>query len=248
MTYASREATQARAARLAGGMFLFVNVAGIFSEVFVRGSLLSGDAARVAQSIVNSERLFRLGIASDLVMYAGGLVLIWALYVLLRPVNRDLALLAALFRIVETAVSAAAVLGSLIAVQLLGGAEYLNAFGAGELDALSRLARNVFSFGQDVGFVFLGLGSALFAYLLLKSRYVPRLLAGWGMFASLLLVVYNLVIVVAPEVVDPLMYVAIAPMGLYEIPIGFWLLLKGADIRANSGTDGPSETPRTRGS
>lgn len=234
MTNSSTEAAQARAARLAGAMFLFVNAAGIFAEVFVRGSLLNGDAAQVAQNIVDAERLFRLGIVSDLVMYAGGLVLIWALYVLLRPVNRDLALLAAVFRLVETAVSVAAVLGSLIAVQLLVGAEYLSAFEASELYALSRLARTVFGFGQDVGFIFLGLGSAVFAYLLLKARYVPRILAGWGVFASLLLVIYNLAIVVFPEAVDTLMYVAIAPMGLYEIPIGFWLLLKGADIRPAS--------------
>lgn len=233
MTNSSTEAAQARAGRLAGAMFLFVNAAGVFAEVFVRGSLLSGDAAMVAQNIIDSERLFRLGIVSDLVMYAGGLVLIWALYVLLVPVNRDLALLAALLRVVETAVGVAAVLGSLIAVQLLGGAEYLSAFAPGELHALSRLARNVFSFGQDVGFVFLGLGSALFAYLLLTSRFVPRVLAGWGVFASLLLTVYNLVIVVFPAAVDTLMYVAIAPMGLYEISIGFWLLLKGPDLRAS---------------
>lgn len=230
MTNKVTEVTQAIAARIAGAMFLFVNATGIFAEVFVRGSLLSGDATQVAQNIIDSERLYRLSIVSDLVMLTGGLVLIWALYVLLRPVNRDLALLAVFLRIVETAVSVAATVASLIAVRLLSRAEYLNVFQAGELHALSRLARGAFGFGQDVGFIFLGLGSAVFAYLLLRSRYIPRVLAGWGVFASLLLATYNLVIIVAPGAVETLMYVSLAPMGIYEIAIGLWLLTKGAKI------------------
>jgi hypothetical protein len=229
ITNTATEAAQARAARLAGAMFLFINVTGIFSEIFVRGSLLSGDVTQVAQNIVSSERLYRLGILGDQVTFIGGLVLIWALYVLLRPVNRDLALLAVFLRIVETAVSVAATIASLIAVQLLGSAKYLDVFEAGQLHALSRLARITFGFGQDVGFIFLGLGSIIFAYLLLKSRYIPRILALWGIVATLLFTVYHLVIIVFPGV-KTLMYVALAPMA-YEFVIGFWLLLKGARIK-----------------
>lgn len=233
MTNSATEAAQARAARLAGAMFLFVNATGIFAEVFVRGALLSGDVTQVAQNIIDSERLYRLSIASDLVMLAGGVVLIWALYTLLRPVNRDLALLAVFLRIVETAVSVGATIASLIAVRLLSSAEYLKVFGAGELHSLSRLARSAFGFGQDVGFIFLGLGSAVFAYLLLRSRYIPRVLGGWGIFASLLLATYNLVIVVVPAVTT-LMYVALVPMGIYEIAIGLWLVTKGAKLQGSA--------------
>ena len=159
--------------------------------------------------------------------------MIWALYVLLRPVNRDLALLAVFFRIVETAVTVGATIASLIAVRLLGGADYLDVFEAGELHGLSRLARIAFGFGQDIGFIFLGLGSTVFAYLLLRSRYIPRVLAGWGIFASILFATYNLVIIVIPAVTT-LMYVFFMPMGIYEIGIGLWLVIKGAKIQGNS--------------
>ncbi len=231
MTNTATEAAQARAARLAGAMFLFINATGIFSEIIVRGSLLSGDVTQVAQNIISSERLYRLSIVGDLVTFTGVLVLIWALYVLLRPVNRDLALLAAILRIVETPVGVAATINSLIAVRLLSSAEYLEAFDAGQLHALSRLARNAFGFGQDVGFIFVGLGSTVFAYLLLRSRYIPRILAGWGVFASLLFTAYHFSIIVFPGVVETLMYVSFAPIGIYEIVLGFWLLLKGAEIQ-----------------
>ncbi len=233
MTITATEAAQARAARLAGAMFLFINVTGIFSEIFVRGSLLSGDVTQVAQNIIGSERLYRLSIVGDLATFTGVIVLIWALYVLLRPVNRDLAVLAAFLRVVEIPVGVAATVNSLIAVRLLSSAEYLEVFEAGQLHALSRLARNAFGFGQDVGFIFVGLGSTVFAYLLLRSRYIPRILAGWGVFASLLFTTYNFLIIVFPGAVETLMYISFAPMGIYEITLGFWLLLKGAKIQTS---------------
>lgn len=231
MANSDTEVAQGRAARLAGAMFLFINATGIFSEIFVRGSLLSGGATQAAQNIIASERLYRLSIVSDLVMFTGVLVLIWALYVLLRPVNRDLALLAAILRIIEVPVGVAATISSLIAVQLLSSANYLEVFEAGQLHALSRLARSAFGLGQDIGFIFVGLGSTVFAYLLLRSRYIPRVLAGWGVFASLLFTAYNFSIIVIPGVEATLMYVSFAPMGIYEIVIGFWLLLGGAKLQ-----------------
>jgi hypothetical protein len=140
-------------------------------------------------------------------------------------------LLAVFLRIVETAVSVAATVASLIAARLLSGAEYLKVFEAGELHALSRVAQSAFGFGLEVGFIFVGLGSAIFAYLLLRSGYIPRILAGWGVFASLLFAAYNLAIIAFPGATK-LMYVSFSPMGIYEIGIGLWLLLKGARINS----------------
>ncbi len=233
MTKTVGEVTQARAAKIAGAMFLFVNATGIFAEVFVRGSLLSDDATETAQNIIDAELLYRLSIASDLIMLTGVIVLIWALYVLLRSVHRELALLAVFLRIVETAVTVGGTVASLVALRLLTSADYPMVFEAGELHGLSRLARSAFGFGQDVGFIFLGLGSACFAYLLFRSRYIPRVLAAWGIFASLLLATYDLVIVVVPAATT-LMYVCLGPMGIYEIATGLWLLTKGAKVQASS--------------
>lgn len=221
---------QMSSARIAGAMYLLINATGIFSEIFVRGSLYKGDVTEVAQNIIDSERLFRLGIAVDVVTFTGVVVLVWALYLLLKPVNKNLSLLAALIRIIETPVALAAILGSLIAVRILSGGAYLEVFEPEQLNALSRLARFAFGYGQDIGFIFVGLGSTLFACLLYRSRYIPRILAGWGIFASLLFTAYNLVIIVFPGARETLMYVSFAPMGIYEITIGFWLLIRGAKL------------------
>lgn len=232
MTNTTAQVTHATAARLAGAMFLFINATGIFSEVIVRGSLLSGDVSQVAQNITRSEGLYRLGIASDLVTFAGVFVLIWALYILLRPVNRDLAVLAAIFRVVEAPVGVSATVASLVSVQFLGGADYLNVFDDGQLHALSRVARSVFGFGQDVGFIFIGLGSMVFAYLFLRSRYIPRILAVVGVLAGVMFTLYNLAIIIFPGTPATFMYLSFAPMGVYEIGTGLWLVLKGARIPA----------------
>lgn len=69
----------------------------------------------------------------------------------------------------------------------------------------------------------------MFAWLLFKSRYVPRLLAGWGVFASLLLAIDALAIIVFPQA-GSLIYIPMLPKGIYEVTLGFWLLLRGAGI------------------
>lgn len=236
MRKSTTEGAQARAARIAGGLYLITMVTGIFGEVFVRGSLLVGDTTQTAHNIIGAERLFRFGIVSDLATFIGVVVLTWALYVLLSPVDRNLALLAAFLRLVEVAVSMGATINSLVALRLLSSAEFLQAFDRSELHALSRLARNAFGYGYDIGFILLGLGSAIFAYLLLRSGYIPRVMAGWGVFASLLFATHAVLTVLFPGAAQNLQLLAYIPMGIYEVTLGFWLLIKGARLRSSSTT------------
>jgi hypothetical protein len=234
MTNTAPEVAQARAAKLAGAMYLASMATGIFGESFVRGSLIvRGDATQTAEHILGSERLFRIGIATDLAAFTGVVVLTWALYVLLRPVNRDLALLAVLLRLSEVAIHYVATLFSLIALALLSGVDYLNTFEAKQLHTLARVALSAQGAGLNVGFVLLGLGSAVFAYLLLRSGYVPRVLAAWGVFSSLLLATSAVAFVVFPAV-GPFRLGAMVPMFIYEVTLGLWLLLKGANISTSS--------------
>ena len=83
---------------------------------------------------------------------------------------------------------------------------------------------------MNVAFILLGIGSSLFAYLLLKSGYVPKAIAAWGIFASLLLAVGTLTVIVFPVAGDAVGMAYMAPMGIYEVGLGLWLLARG--IRA----------------
>jgi hypothetical protein len=233
MTNATREVTQTQAARFAGAMYLVQMTTGVFTQLYARGSLIvGGDPTKTAHNIIESERLFRIGVAGDLATYIAVVLATWALYVLLRPVNRNLALLAVLLRLMELAIHFNATLNSMMVLRLLSGDDYLRSIDRSQLYSLAQLALGAQGAGINMGFILLGFGSAVFAYLLFKSRYIPRVLAGWGVFASLLLAVYALTIVVFPNV-GALQLVPMLPMGIYEVTLGFWLVLGGARINAS---------------
>ncbi len=221
-------AAQQTAAKIVGTLYLIQMALAIFGEVFVRGRLIvPRDAVQTAANIRASETLFRLGLAGDLVIYTTLIVLIWGLYVILKPINRDGALLGAFFRIAEQAILATTTLTAFIALRLLGRAEYLQAVDATQLQVLARVFVSIYSVGLSVGFVFLGLGSAVFSYVWLKSGYIPRALAWLGIVASLLLSGMSLVTIVFPRVYEVIGMSYMLPMGLYEIGLGVWLLIEG---------------------
>ena len=218
---------QHTAAKIIGIIYPIQMATGIFGEVFVRGQLIAhGDPTKTAENIMASEQLFRLSIAGDLITYILVMVLTWAFYVLLRPVNRHLALLGAFFRLSELAVLCIATVNSLVVLRLLSGAAYLKTFEPNQLRSLGMLAYDTQGQGMIIGFILLGFGSAVFAWLLLRSRYVPKAFAVLGIFSSLLLALGSLAIIAFPGLgVIGMSYMM--PMGLYEVGLGFWLLIKG---------------------
>jgi hypothetical protein len=114
-----------------------------------------------------------------------------------------------------------------IALRLLSDADYLRAIESAQLQALARGFLSIYGIGLSVGFVFLGMGSALFSYLWLKSNYIPRALAALGILSSLLLAVMSLITMVFPIVWERVGMIYMMPMGLYEVGLGLWLLVKG---------------------
>jgi hypothetical protein len=221
-----------RTARAAGLLYLLQMAAGVFG-FWAKGQVTTPDAAETARNLVGSERLFRLGLASDLTTCVLVIALTVALYAILSPVHPTLARLAAFWRLAENAVAAASTLGGFVALQLVGSAAYLGGVDPGTLQGLARALIGAHGSGLQVAFVFLGLGSALFSWLWWRSRYVPRLLAGLGIFASLTLGLVTLMVLVFPPLGRTLGLLYMAPMGVYEIGLGLWLLIKG--VRAAPG-------------
>jgi hypothetical protein len=220
------------AARMAGLLYVIQMATAVFGEVYVRGRLIArGDPAKTAENIMGAERLFRLSIAGDLVTYVAVIVLTWCLYVVLRRVDEHMALLAVLFRLAENAVLCVATVNSLAVLRLLSGRGSLEAFEPGQLQTLASLALGIQGLGMSVAFILCGLGSAVFAYLLLRSRYVPVALAGLGMFGSLVLALVTFAGLVFPGLRAAVGMAYMAPMGVYEVGLGLWLLFKG--IRPN---------------
>jgi hypothetical protein len=176
-----------------------------------------------------NEQLYRIGIANNLITFAIDVVLIWTLYVLLKPVNRNLALLAVFFRLVETTIACVAIIISYVAMQFVSDADHSKAFDTNQIQALSIL-HDTYALSFVVVAIFLGSGSTIFNYLLFKSRYIPKALAAWGIFASLLLLMSQFAIIIFPAVEKIIIPACYGPIAIDEIALGFWLLIKGANI------------------
>lgn len=220
--------SQRKAARVVGLAYLLAIPLALFAEFFVSGQLIVGDGARTAQNIISHERLFRLGIASNLSVFALDIILITALYVVLKPVNRHLALLAAFWGLVETAILVVATLNDFEVLRVLGGADYLQVFDAERLQALAKLSVGGHGAGYNVGLVFAGLRSTVFCYLWYKSDYIPKPIAALGVFASLLLAVRTFTAIIFPELAEVVTIIYYGgPIFIFEVTMGIWLLLKG---------------------
>src|SRR5215472_2891629 len=125
--------------------------------MFVRSKLIvSGDAAATANNIITSQFLWRTGIAADLLMHICDVPLMVIFYLLLKPVNKNLALMALLFNLVQTAVLVANKLNLVVALFPLGDAAHLKSFGTQQLYTLAYFSIKAHGYGFGVGLIFFG--------------------------------------------------------------------------------------------
>ena len=221
-------------ARLTGLLLLLTNGTAMFA-VWARGTYIEGnDPARTAANMAASESFVRLGLAFDLVTIAGVIPLVVGLYVVLKPVAPNIALLATCWRLIENSLLAALAFASFTAVTLLGGGVYMQALPPAQANDLIYTLLKVHSWGFQFGFLFLGLGQAAFSYLWWRSRLVPRWLAGLGIVASTVMAVVALGIIAWPGLYGLVTMAYMAPMGLYEIGLGLWLLIRGIRVPADA--------------
>ena len=216
-------------ARIAGALFLISAVAGGFGEVFVPSQLVvSGDAAATARNILSSNSLFRLGFASYLIEAVCDLSLTLLLYVLLRPVSRDLALLAVFFRLVSTATFAMTELFYVAPALLLGGADYLKSFTPEQVNSLALLSLRLYEYGSGLFMVFYGVPSIILGYLIYRSSYLPRVLGILLALSGVGFVVSSFVLILAPAYASS---VFLAPTAVAGLALTVWLLVRGIDLQ-----------------
>jgi len=218
-------------ARVGGWLYLITIGAGVFAEFFVRSKLIvSGDAAATAHNIMASESLWRLGLAGDLIGTACYVAITLILYVLLRPVNRNLSLLAAFFSLVGCAIGGAIALGHLAPVFLLGGADYLKAFDPHQLQALALLFLKLHGYGEDVSIVFFGLYCTLLGYLIFKSGYFPKVLGVLLAIGGLCYLINSFADFMSPAFSAMIPVYILLPPGIAELSLCLWLIVMGVNV------------------
>jgi hypothetical protein len=227
MTYAIDD-TQHRWAVAIGAAYLIALVLGNIAEFYIPDQLIVYDnAVQTARNIMAHEHLFRLGLAANFLVFATDVVLVAGLYMVLEPVNRGLAMLAAFFRLIETTALFMVTLSDFAVLKILGGAEYLKALDTATLAILARLAIAGHGSAYTLGLLIFGFGSTIFCWLWLKSGYVPKPLAMLGVFASAWIGACVFAIMVAPEAAKVLpLPVWAAPIFIFELAMGLWLVIK----------------------
>jgi len=229
MTTSKIDNSQRTAAKVAGWSGLVTFAIVVFGNyVLLNPLIVSGNVAATAQNIAQHQTQVRMTVVCFLTYGLGVVVLLSALYVILKPVNPGLALAGALFRLVFVLLWLLSPLNLLGALRLLSNANYLQVFEPGRLQALARLHVAAGFDDYYVGLPFFGLAATVCAWLWLKSNYIPRGLAIFGIIASAWCVLCAFVYLVFPDFAKPVNpYWFDSPMAIFEMVLSFWLLFKG---------------------
>lgn len=228
------DSSSSKVVKIAGFMFLFAFIVPTLNWTFLLSRFnVTENALTTANNILGNEFLFRVGITIELFMSVGLIILGWSLYIILKPINKHLAQLALLLKLAESSIMAITVLIPFIILQVLNGDANLSAFTQEQLQLPIGLIFNSHTAITSIPMIFLGLDMMIFSWLFYKSKYIPRLLAGFGILSFALILIQSLMFLLAPEYAKmPINQIIFwTPSGLFEIIIGIWLLIKGINIQ-----------------
>jgi hypothetical protein len=232
LTVCSAETSRIAYARAAGFLYLLIIVFGISGEVFIRSSLIVvGDATATASNILASEGLFRIGFVADALMLLSDVALAVLFYVLLKPVSKTLALMAAAFRLTQAAIVGFNLLNHHAALLLLKGGGYAAVFTQDQLNTLALLFLDLHGHGYDLGLVFFGLSSLVLGYLVVRSDDFPGILGYGLMVAAVVYLGGSFTRFVFPGYLSIIEPFYILPL-LAESAFCLWLLVRGVRGRS----------------
>src|SRR5712692_4615467 len=222
--------------RFAGLLYVLTSIVGFFAMMYVPSKLIvHGNAAATASNISAHETLFRLGIAGELVGYAGFIFVALALYDLFKGVNRWHASLMVILLVVQIPIAFLNELNYIAALVLVRGADFLSIFEKPQREALAMLFLNLHFHGYVVNEIFWGLWLFPLALLVYRSRFLPRFLGVWLALGGFAWVILSLTGVLGPPYYDKV-FTYSQPAAFGELAFMFWLLIKGAKPAALDAT------------
>ena len=217
-------------ARIAGALYLITIVLGAAEELLIRGRIfVPKDAVATAANLRSMEFLWRLGIASEMFLGICTVIVALILYALLRPVSRDLALMAVFFNLVSLAVEAATTLNLVAALFPLGDAAYLKAFAPEQLYAMAMLAIRSQSYGFGVALIFFGCFCLIAGHLIFRSGYLPKAIGILMQIAGWCYLTDSFALLLAPKFASRIFPAILIPAFVGETSFCLWLLIKGVN-------------------
>lgn len=214
-------------ARVAGVLYLLLLPLGIFGILYVPAALIvPGDAAATANNIMAAESLYRLSIVAALIIPLVNLFVVLFLYKLLKPVNKNMAVLMVIFLLLAIPIAMLNELNRFAALLLLSGAEFLTVFTAVQLEALATFFLELHKDGIHIAGIFWGLWLFPMGYLVFKSGFLPRILGILLMIGCFGYLIDSFAAFLLPD-----LGVAIAGFTFWgELLLPLWLLIKGVNV------------------
>lgn len=220
--------------RVTGILFLMLLVFGPFSMMYVPITLIvQDDATTTAINIMASEGLFRMGIASDTIVFLLEIGIIALLYILLKSMDKTLALVIVFFRLAMTIIQAVNLLNNMIVLSLLRGADYSAVFEADQLHALMMLFLDAHGWGVFIWQLFFGLHLLLLGYLLIRSDYFPIIMGILVMVGSVgyLGDSYTTILLArTPEMLSTAFGILLGIASIGELWFTLWILLRADNL------------------
>src|SRR5690349_21922282 len=218
--------------RIGGALYLIIIVIGVFGEVFVGGKLIvSGDGTVTAKDIIASESLCRIHIAAELFLLICAIVLLMILFVLLRPVSRELTLLALFFNLVSIGLEAATTMYLVVALFPLGNSAYLKAFSPEQLYAMASLSLKSHGYGFGVSLLFFGCFCVIIGRVIYRSGFLPKAIGALMQIAGLCYLTDSFALVLSPAFANRLFPAILLPAFVGEASFCLWLLTKGVNVQ-----------------
>jgi Domain of unknown function (DUF4386) len=232
MTNHTVESSPQLYARIGGALYLIIIVIGLFGEAFVRDKLIvSGDATATAKNILASEPLWRFHIAAELFLLICAVVLLMILFVLLRPVSRELTLLALFFNLVSIGLEAATAMYLVVALFPLGNAAYLSAFSPEQLHVMATLSLKSHGYGFGVTLLFFGCFCVVIGRVIFQSGFLPKAIGVLMQIAGLCYLTDSFALILSPTFANRLFPAILLPAFVGEASLCLWLLAKGVNVQ-----------------
>lgn len=226
-----RELSPSTLARIAGVLYLVIAVAAAVAHMVIPGQfIVPDDAAATVANIAANDMMFRLGtVGGELIILLSEVVLSVVLYVLLKPVNKTLSLVAAVSRLAMTTIHGLNLLNYYFVLQLVDGGPVAAAFAPEQGQALVTLFLDAHSTGFTLGIAFLVLHVFTLGYLIVQSGYFPKVLGYLFIAAGFGYLFDTIGLLLVPGYATTPTLVALV-ITVAEIAFPIWLLVKGVNM------------------
>lgn len=218
-------------ARIAGALYLAVIGLGIFAEAYaINHFRASGDVTTLAQNILAEPTLWSLSAIANLTLGLCAVAITGLLYVLLKPVNRNLSVLAGFFGMLSLAIEMISKLFQLLIKPLLTSTGMGKAFDPAQLDAFANVALRSHDIAFNLALILFGVTCIIWGYLILRSGYFPKLIGVLMQIAGVCYLIGCFSALFFPSIANLIIPAILVPCLISEVSLSLWLLVKGVNL------------------